>query len=151
MFKAIGGSGFSNDDDYKEPIFKEALTRSKTHRGPRPDYVDWDPVLKPEFQKEAKPAVQRRPKSPEPLDFFKYEKDYDYDAQPVQRTALATEDPEWYEATGSDEHTTPVNVTWDGKSWPDKVERRVRNSNQDSGVDDNAYLPERRPIGCIRD
>ena len=35
VFKAIGDSGFSNDDDYKEPIFKEALTRSKTHRGPR--------------------------------------------------------------------------------------------------------------------
>ena len=47
MFKAIGGSGFSNDDDYKETIFKQALTRSKTHRGPRPDYVEFQNAVLP--------------------------------------------------------------------------------------------------------
>ena len=144
---AIGCSGFSNDEDYREPIFSEALSRTKSHKGARPNYVDWDPVLKPEFKKDTKPV--QRPKSPEPLDFFKYEKDYDFNPQPVEVSSLATEQPEWY--AGTDESFIgPVNVTWDGKSWPDQKQKRVNRLNQDSTTDENAYAPGRKCIGCVR-
>lgn len=145
---AIGGSGFSNDDDYKQPLFSEAQIRSKSPKGPLPNYTDWNPILKPQFEKKDTPV--RRPKSPPVLDFFKYEQEFNADDELVtERTALATDEPEWY--AGTDESFQgPVNVTWDGRTWPDQRPKRARRLNgMDEHVGDEAYAPGRGIKACI--